>query len=112
MRSIEERLKDIQQAIMDIEKYTNQGRHAFDEDQLVESWIIRQMEIIGEAVRHLPDDFKRRYSHIPWKQIAGMRDMLIHHYFIVDKEIVWLSIEQDLPVLKAVITAGLEDETG
>lgn len=71
-------------------------------------WVVRHLEIIGEAVRNLPLDFRNNYPHIPWKQISGIRDMLIHKYFLIDKEILWTAVDQDIPILKAAINEGLE----
>ena len=63
--------------------------------------VIRRLEIIGEAVKKLPDDFKDRYTDIQWRKIAGMRDILIHEYFGVDLNLTWNVIIQDLPALKS-----------
>lgn len=66
--------------------------------------IIRRLEIIGEAVKKIPEDFKVKYSEIPWSKMAGMRDVLIHAYFVVDIRAVWQTIQDDLPELKKQIT--------
>ena len=89
MRDTSERLRDIQEAIMSIYQYTNQGRDDFDKSPLIRTWVIRHLEIIGEAVRSLPQALKNEHPEISWRQISGMRDMLIHKYFIIDWEIVW-----------------------
>lgn len=70
-------------------------------------YVIRKLEIIGEAVKQLSAATKRRHTEIPWKQIAGMRDRLTHDYFGVDLALVWRVLERDLPALKAAITALL-----
>jgi len=62
------------------------------------------MEIIGEAAKRLSDQLRDKYAHIPSQDIAGMRDKLIHRYFGVDLEKVWLSAKEDIPVLKAEVT--------
>mgnify|MGYP005846516883 CR=1 FL=1 len=72
--------------------------------------IIRSLEIIGEATKKLPDDFKLGYSHIPWSEIAGMRDVLIHNYFGVDYDIVWNTIENDIPFLHEELLHILNSE--
>jgi len=65
--------------------------------------VVRRIEIIGEAVRNLPEDFRNKHPETPWKKIAGMRNMLIHEYFIVDLKAVWDTIQDDLPLLKEQI---------
>ena len=62
--------------------------------------VIRRIEIIGEAIKNIPDDFRETYPKIPWKQIIGMRDILIHQYFGIDLNLTWEVIEKDLPKLK------------
>jgi len=65
---------------------------------------MRRLEIIGEAVKNLPKDFTEAHVDVPWQDIAGMRDVLIHEYFGVDAELVWHTVEQDLPTLKKKLT--------
>ena len=65
--------------------------------------VFRQLEVIGEAVRNLPDDFREQYPDIPWKQIAGMRDYLIHEYFNINYERVWDTVKNDIPILEEQI---------
>ncbi len=72
--------------------------------------IVRAIEIIGEAVKNIPKDFTSKYSEIPWKKIAGMRDKIIHQYFDIDFNLVWLVLEDDLPDLKKKIKRILEKE--
>jgi len=71
----------------------------FQKDKKTTYAIIRSIEIVGEAVRKLPLDFKKKHSHIPWEDIAGMRDKLIHDYIGVDLEIVWKTATVDIPQL-------------
>jgi uncharacterized protein with HEPN domain len=81
----------------------------FKATQLLQDGTIRQIEIIGEAVRHVSKDLRRIYPEIPWEDIAGMRDKLIHDYFGVDLEKVWLTTKEDLPPLKKQVTRILKD---
>jgi len=71
--------------------------------------IIRRLEIIGEAVKNLPMPFRSKYTDIPWKQIAGMRDILIHEYFDVDLVLTWRVVKQELPSIKKRLAAILND---
>lgn len=74
-----------------------------------QSAVIRQIEVIGEAVRNLPLDFKRKYFEISWKEIIGMRDKLMHHYFGINLKIVLKTVLEDLPVLKKQLQKIKED---
>jgi uncharacterized protein with HEPN domain len=107
MRDVFERLHDIHEAITRIMKYTNQGKQVFDQDELVQTWVIHHLEIIGEAARALPQDFRNNHPEIPWGRISGMRNILIHIYFGIDLDIVWQVVERDLPILKTSVDAIL-----
>lgn len=72
----------------------------FQGNRMLYSAVVRELEIIGEAAKNLSEDFKTAHPALPWKQITGMRDRLIHHYFEVDLEAVWKTAKEDLPVLK------------
>lgn len=72
-------------------------------NRIVQNVIVREIEIIGEAVKRLSEDFKNAHPYIPWKDIAGMRDRLIHDYFQVDHQIVWNVLKTDLPKLKSAL---------
>mgnify|MGYP001439511497 CR=1 FL=1 len=80
----------------------------FSKDVDVQDATLRRLEVIGEAVRNLPDSFRKKHSKIPWKKIAGMRDVLIHEYFSVDMELVWKIANDDVSKLKKQITKLLE----
>jgi uncharacterized protein with HEPN domain len=105
MRDVRELLADILEAIQHIEKYTGQGRGRFDTDELVQTWVIRHLQILGEAARKLPPEIKERYSEVPWSKIIGMRHILTHDYFDIDAEVVWAAVENDLPELKRQVEA-------
>ena len=62
--------------------------------------VVRNLEIIGEAVKRLPEEIRKHYSDIPWKEIAGFRDVLIHDYFGIDTSVVWKTVVEDLPFLR------------
>lgn len=97
-------LKHILDAIAKIEEYTERIEYEdFTEQTLVQDGVIRQIEIMGEATKRLSTDFRKEHSDIPWKDIAGMRDKLIHDYFGVDIDTVWDTIVMDIPSLKEQI---------
>jgi len=103
MRDLHERLLDILEAIERIEKYTIRGRDAFEQDELIQTWIVHHLQIIGEATRALPDNFRNEYPDIPWSKIIGMRNILVHNYFGIDVDVVWAVIVNELPDLKKKI---------
>ena len=87
-------------AIQQIESYTQEGKGAFLSNRMAQDAVLRNLEIIGEATKHLSEGIREAYSHVPWRRIAGLRDVLIHDYLGVDLEEVWGVIEKHLPELK------------
>jgi len=103
-------LQDIKQAIAKIEKYTkNLTFTQFKNNELVIDGVVRNLEIIGEAAKKLPDNVKEKTPDVEWKKIAGLRDILIHEYFGVDLEIIWDIIKNKLPQLKQRINQTLKE---
>jgi len=82
----------------------------FLKDETLKRAFVRSLEIIGEAVKQLPDDLRQNYAQIEWRLIAGMRDRLIHGYFGVDYEIVWDAVVNKIPILEQTVKEMLEDE--
>lgn len=96
-------LKHILDAIKKIESYTTGGRKAFFQNTMVQDAVIRNLEVIGEAVRSLSPDFRRRHREVPWRSITALRNVLIHEYFGVEPEIVWRVVRRRLPSLKGYV---------
>ncbi|MCW3982704.1 MAG: DUF86 domain-containing protein [Candidatus Bathyarchaeota archaeon] len=103
-------LKHILDAISAIEKFS-QGlsKEEFFENQEKQFAVLRALEVVGEATKNLSSELKNKYSEMNWRKIAGMRDKLIHAYFVVDLLLVWDTITIDLPRLKALIKKMLAD---
>jgi uncharacterized protein with HEPN domain len=113
MRDPNERLRDILDAINLIERYSVRGREAFEQDELVQNWMVRHLQIIGEAARTLPEEVRECISGVPWRKIIGMRHILVHSYFEIDTDVVWDVVDCELPNLKRLIEQALnENEHG
>jgi uncharacterized protein with HEPN domain len=108
VRDDRERLLDIREAIERIERYARHGRNEFDANELIQVWIVRHLEIIGEAVRGLTTEFTGQHPEVPWKYVAAMRNVLAHEYFDIDLDEVWAVAERELPALRSRIAAILE----
>ena len=108
-----DRLKDILEAIAQIEKYTEGGRQVFDQNELIQIWMVHYVQIIGEAVRALDPAFRNQHPQVPWRDIAGMRNILVHDYGKVNLNVVWEVAATHLPKLKQeieIILAQLTSE--
>lgn len=93
-------LSHIRDAIDRIDAFTADGHDRFLQDIMVQDAVIRNLEVIGEAAKGLSEEIRSANPDVPWKQIAGMRDVLIHHYFGVKLETVWQVVIEHLPRLR------------
>ena len=98
-------LEHILESIDKIENFTNEiSRFDFDRNVMIQDAVIRNIEIIGEATKKISKSFTQSHKEIPWPAMAGMRDKLIHDYLDVDIDVVWKTVEVDLPLLKEMIS--------
>lgn len=103
MRDDRQRILDILEAIEKIEKHTIGGKAAFEEDELIQTWVVYHLQIIGEAASNISDAGREKYPSVPWRKIIGMRNTLVHGYFGVDTDVVWTAVKNDLPSLKEAL---------
>jgi len=110
MRDMRVYVQDMIESIEIIGEYTQSlTEEEFYRNRQVQDAVLRRLEIIDEAVKNIDEDFRNRYAEIPWKKIAGLRDVLIHEYFGVNMKRVWLVIKVDLPALKSEISKIWKD---
>jgi uncharacterized protein with HEPN domain len=100
MRQLRDRLEDISEAAAQIEKESAKGKPAFDSNPLLQVWMVHHLMIIGEAVRAIDPAVRARYPSVPWRQIAGMRSILVHDYFRINRDVVWETVEKHVGPLK------------
>lgn len=102
-------LKHIQNAIVNIIEYTKVGYDNFMSQSIRQDAVIRQLEIIGEATKNISMELRDLYSEIPWRRIAGLRDVLIHDYMGVDLDAVWQITQKEIPKLEKQIKNIIKD---
>jgi uncharacterized protein with HEPN domain len=110
-RDIEDYLKDIVENIDKIVKFTSGISYEdfVNNDEKVYA-LIRSIEIIGEATKNIPQSIRKKYTEIPWKDMAGIRDKVIHEYFGVDEKIVWVTATKEIPPLKDKVLKVINEE--
>jgi uncharacterized protein with HEPN domain len=109
-RDISIYVKDIIENMGRVERFVEgMSYEDFIRDEKTSFAVLRCIEIMGEAAKHVPESFRLKYSEIPWKDIGGMRDKVMHFYFGVELKRVWLVIKEDIPEIKPLITEVLED---
>jgi uncharacterized protein with HEPN domain len=109
-RDISLYIKDIVQNMSDAEEFIQGFSYdQFASDKKTLNAVMRSMEVIGEAAKKVPDEIRAKYPSVPWKEMAGMRDKLIHFYFGIDREAVWLVVKDRIPIIKPLIGQILRD---
>ncbi len=99
-------VEDMLASVRKIEVYIAGLDHAaFLADEKTIDAVVRNLEVLGEAAKQLPEDFTSRHTSIPWNQIAGLRNRIVHDYFGLDLEIIWQIVHRDLQPLKALLAA-------
>lgn len=111
MRSDRERLMDILESIEHIEKRAPLSREQFDSNDMLQVWVVYHLQIIGEAAAKLSHSFQERHSSIPWADMISMRNVLVHHYFGIDLQQIWDTIQIDLPFIKSSLMKILDENT-
>ncbi len=103
-------LQDVLEAIDNVAEFVGPlTRDQFQADKKTLHAVVRNLEVIGEAIKQVPPEIRDRHPQVPWQRIAGLRDILIHHYFGIDIDIVWDIVENKLPELKSQIQAVLAE---
>jgi uncharacterized protein with HEPN domain len=103
-RDAELLVEDMLDALRKIDLYTAGMDHSsFLQDEKTVDAVVRNLEVLGEAARQIPDAFAARHPDVPWRKVTGLRNRIVHDYFGLDLEIIWQIVRNDLPPLKATL---------
>jgi uncharacterized protein with HEPN domain len=112
VRSDRDRIQDIIEAIDRVRRYTANGRETFDADELIQVWVVRHLQVIGEAASRLSQSARDQQPDVPWREIIGMRHVLVHGYFEVDLDLVWSVVEHELAALRRAVARMAANHAG
>lgn len=111
-RTDSEFLADIKEAVLRINAYTgNLTYEQFLRDKKTQDAVVRNLEIVGEAAKNISEELKGKYPQVPWKDLSGVRDKLIHHYFGVNFDVVWDIVKEELPEVLSQLEEILKNQT-
>jgi uncharacterized protein with HEPN domain len=109
LRDDRARLRDILVAIDRIVEETRVGREVFREDPKLQIWVLYHLQVIGEACRSLSESFRTEFSDPVWSKAIGLRNILVHHYFEIDHDLIWQVAEHDIPAFRTVIESAMKE---
>lgn len=99
-------VEHILESIKRIAEYVEDGESQFYESTLIQDAVVRNLQVLAESSQRLSDEFKSRHTNIPWRELSGFRNILVHDYLGIDLDSVWSVVEQDLPQLRASLTGS------
>lgn len=109
-RNVSLYVKDILQNMQDAEEFVRGFSYEqFAGDKRTFNAVVRSLEVIGEAAKNIPDEIRRKYPLVPWKEMAGMRDKVIHFYFGVNRETVWLAVKERIPAVRPMVEKIMQE---
>ncbi len=109
-RDIRDYLNDMAEMLTDIQEFTRgMSFEEFRDDRKTVYAVVRAFEVLGEAAKHIPDATRQKYQEVPWATISAFRNKLIHEYFAINLEIIWDTIQHDVPELQALLTPVVKD---